>query len=75
MREQVLWRKISRIILQLAKTLDVNPERAMDIFYNTDVCKRLQDERYGLHLMSDRYILHDILTELETNKITPLSAY
>ena len=60
MREQVLWRKISRIIL-----LEISPERALNLFYETNVCAMLHDSRYGLHLMSDTYIINDVLRELQ----------
>ena len=68
MREQVFWRKISRIILLLAEHLDISSERAMEIFYNTKVCSMLHDKRYGLYLMSDLYIVHDILAELQNRQ-------
>ena len=56
MREQVLWRKVARII--------ISPERALAIFYDTRTCSMLHDSKYGLHLMSDDYILNDLLREL-----------
>jgi hypothetical protein len=65
MKDQVLWRKISRIVMQLSQVLHVSPERALDIFYDTRVCSMLHDSRYGLHLMGDTYILNDILRELQ----------
>ena len=65
MRDQVLWRKISRIIMLLARQLEVSPQRALEIFYETRVSDRLHDPRYGLHLMSDAYILEDIILELQ----------
>lgn len=68
MKEQVFWRKISRIIMLLAEHLEISPKRAMDIFYNTQVCSMLHDQRTGLFLMSDRYIIHDILVELRNRK-------
>ena len=61
MREQVLWRKISRIVL----LLEISPERALNLFYETNVCAMLHDSRYGLHLMSDTYIINDVLRELQ----------
>ena len=64
MRKDVLWRKMSRIILMLADELDIAPERALDLFYRTETCRRLNDERYGLHIMSDRYIFADVIDEL-----------
>lgn len=62
MRKEVLWRKISRIIMALAEQLNITPEEAMDIFYNSKTCANMRDERYALHLMSDQYIIDDIIT-------------
>ena len=64
MRDNVLWRKQSTIIMMLAKELDVSPERALDIFYSTNTCRQLSDPKTGLQLMSDAYVLEDTLNEL-----------
>lgn len=64
MRDNVLWRKQATIVMMLAKELDVSPERALDIFYSTDVCRQLSDPKTGLQLMSDGYVLEDTLNEL-----------
>lgn len=64
MRDNVLWRKQSRIILLLAETLHIPAERALDLFYTTEVCKQLDDPKYGLQLMSDQYILENLIEEL-----------
>lgn len=69
MKEQVLWRKISRIVMLLAERLDISPERALGIFYTTRTCAMLHDDQYGLHLMGDLYILNDILQELQEKKV------
>ena len=51
MREQVLWRKISRIVLLLSARLEISPERALNLFYETntyiinDVLRELQDKQ------------------------------
>ena len=66
MRDNVLWRKKSSIIMMLAKELGVSPERALDLFYSTDVCRQLSDVRTGLQLMSDGYVLEDALSEIQT---------
>lgn len=65
MNEILLWRKIARIILLLAERLDIKPERALGIFYDSDVCTMLHNPRYGLHLMSDAYIVDEIMLELQ----------
>lgn len=65
MRDQVLWRKIARIIILLSEKLDVSADRAMSIFYRTRVSKLLHNPESGLYLMSDSYILEDLSRELE----------
>lgn len=64
MRDSVLWRKQSHIVMMLAEALKIDEEKALDIFYSTNAYKHLSDPKYGLQLMSDPYILEDILAEL-----------
>lgn len=64
MRDNVLWRKQSRIILLLAEALKISPERALDLYYTTEVYHQMCDPKYGLQLMSDGYILEDLIQEL-----------
>lgn len=65
MRDSVLWRKQSRIIMLLADRLQIDAERALALFYSTKVCQQLAEQKYGLQLMSDGYILEDIIKELK----------
>lgn len=64
MRDTVLWRKQSRIVMMLADALQIDAERALDIFYSTKVYMQLSDPKYGLQLMSDGYILDKLIEEL-----------
>lgn len=64
MRDTVLWRKQSRIIMLLAEKLDISPERALNLFYSTKTYLHLSDPKYGLQLMSDGYIIEDFINEL-----------
>lgn len=64
MRDTVLWRKQSRIIMKLAETLQIDAERSLDLFYSTKVYRQLSDPKYGLHLRSDDYILEELIDEL-----------
>ena len=64
MRDTVLWRKQSRIVMKLADALQIDAERALDIFYSTKVYQQLSDPKYGLQLMSDGYILEELIEEL-----------
>ena len=65
MRDSVLWRKISHVIVLLAETLQIDAERAIDLFYSTKTYHQLTDPSSGLQLMSDQYILENVLEELE----------
>lgn len=60
----LLWNKIARIIAQLADTLHISTDRALQIFYDSEVCQMLHDKELGLHLMSDTYIVNDLIEEL-----------
>lgn len=64
MRDNVLWRKQSQIIMLLAETLHISAERALDLFYSTEVYQQLTNSKSGLQLMSDQYILEDLINEL-----------
>ena len=66
MRDNVLWRKQTRIIMALASALEIDEEQALDVFYSTETYRQLSDPKYGLHLMSDGYILENVLSELRS---------
>lgn len=68
MRDNVLWRKQSRIIMLLADALQIDAERALDMFYATKVYQQLSDSKYGLQLMSDDYILEELIEELRDSQ-------
>ena len=66
MQDYILYRKITRIIMQLAQELHISTKRAMLLFYQSTVGQQLHDPRYGYQLMSDTYIVNDIKAELST---------
>ncbi len=66
MKDDVLWRKQSRIIMLLADALQIDAERALDLFYATKIYEQLSDPKYGLQLMSDNYVLEELIEELRT---------
>ena len=67
MRDTVLWRKQSHIIMMLAEALQIDAERALDLFYSTKTYRLLSNPKYGLQLMSDQYIVDDVMRELQRN--------
>lgn len=64
MRDDVLERKIARIILAIAEERGVSEEAAIDLFYTTETYRQLADPATGLRLMSDGYILDDLRQQL-----------
>ncbi len=68
MRDSVLWRKQSRIIMLLADILKISAERALDLYYGTKVYEQMNDPKYGLQLMSDDYIIEEVIEELRENR-------
>ena len=67
MRDTVLWRKQSHIIMMLADRLQIDAERALDYFYSTKTGRNLSESCNGMQLMSDQYILDDILEEIRNS--------
>ena len=49
----------------LSERLDVSGERALDIFYTSRTNELLHDEHTGLYLMSDRYLVDEVIRELQ----------
>ena len=58
----LIWNKYSRVIMLLAKKLNVTPEKALGIFYNSSIFPLLKNDIYPLITMSDNYICDDIIT-------------
>lgn len=65
MRDSVLQRKLARIVMLLAASANISPEQALDVFYKSETYKLLTNSATGLYLMSDDYILEDLLHELK----------
>ena len=66
MRNSVLWRKQCSIIILLSEILQISAERALDLYYSTKTANQLSDPKTGLQLMSDNYIVENILEELRS---------
>ena len=64
MLDFLFWNKIARIIAQLAERLDISTDRALVLFYESEVCTFLHNKELGWHLMSDTYIVNDLIEEL-----------
>lgn len=59
-----MWNKIGRVIARLSERLDISIERATEIFYTSKTSKDLHDANTGLYLLSDNYLVENVLMEL-----------
>ena len=62
-RQILLWQQIGCIVVALANKLGITYKKALDMFYASRTSERLHDERSGLYLMSDGYIVDEVLME------------
>lgn len=54
--------------MMLAQKMNISPEQALDIFYSSKTAQQLSNPDIGLQLMSDDYVLEDLLNELNNAK-------
>lgn len=47
----------------IADGLHISSERALDLFYRSNVYEMLVDPRYGIQTMSDTYIYDEFMME------------
>lgn len=66
--ETLLQMKFARIITLLSERLDISPQRALDIFYNSSTYRYLSQRMYHLHNMSDAYLVDEIVLELQSEQ-------
>lgn len=50
--------------MRLADILNISPERALDLYYNTRIYQQMTEPKFGLQLMSDDYIIEELIGEL-----------
>ena len=55
--------QIGCIVVALADKLGITYKKALDMFYSSRTNERLHDERSGLYLMSDGYIVDEVILE------------
>ncbi|MCF0206214.1 MAG: DUF3791 domain-containing protein [Bacteroidales bacterium] len=64
MKPYIFQRKVARIIASLSGILGISQIEALSLFYGSKTSEQLHEPRTGLYLMSDLYILEDLLNEL-----------
>ena len=63
-QEIILSNRIGIIVAELSKRLEISPTKALQIFYESKTCADLHDKETGLYLLSNLYIVDEVLKEL-----------
>ena len=53
---------------RIAQRLNIAPERAFNLFYESETCERLHDPDDYLYTMSDLYIVDELVLEMQGRK-------
>lgn len=68
MQEILLSNRIGAIAVILAKRLDIEPLRALKLFYESKTCADLHNKRTGLYLYSDPYVADEFMLEMQSKQ-------
>ena len=69
MIDVLVWNKYTRVVMQLAERLNISPEKALHLFYNSKVYALLLNKQYPLITLSDAYITDEIILELQQHNL------
>ena len=64
-QEIILSNRIGQISAELAKRLNIAPERALEMFYASKTCADLHDKSTGLYLYGNLYVADEFMREKE----------
>lgn len=62
-QEIIMSNRIGSISDEIAKRLDIEPLKALELFYDSKTCEDLHNKETGLYLYSDLYIVDEFLFE------------
>ena len=62
-QEIIMSNRIGSISDEIAKRLDIEPLKALELFYASKTCEDLHNKKTGLYLYSDLYIVDEFLFE------------
>lgn len=62
-QEIVMSSLIGMVTAELSTRLNISAERAFDMFYESDTCRRLHDRSTGLYLYGPLYIADEFVRE------------
>ena len=65
MQEILMSNRIGAIAMILSKRLDIEPLRALKMFYESQTCANLHDKSTGLYLYGDPYVADEFMLEIQ----------
>ena len=63
-RRIILHSRIGCIVAKMSELFRISLMEALDVFYRSDTCRRFHDEKTGLYLYGDLYIIDELEIEL-----------
>ena len=63
-RNIIRWQRIGCIVVKISETMNISLKEALDLFYQSETCRRFHDEETGLYLQGNLYVLNDFLSEI-----------
>ena len=67
-QEIILSNRIASISMELSKRLEIEPVKALELFYESQTCADLHDKSTGLYLYSDLYIADEFIRERQNHQ-------
>ena len=67
-QEIIMSNRIGAISMELARRLDIEPVKALELFYESQTCADLHDKSTGLYLYSDLYIGDEFIQERQNQQ-------
>ena len=62
-QEIIMSNRIGSISMELAKRLNIEPVKALQLFYESQTCADLHDKSTGLYLYGDLYVADEFMRE------------
>lgn len=64
-QEIIMSNRIGAISMELSKRLNIEPVKALQLFYESQTCADLHDRSTGLYLYGDLYVADEFMREME----------
>lgn len=64
-QEIIMSNRIGGIAVELSKRLNIEPVRALQLFYESNTCADLHDKSTGLYLYGDLYVADEFMREMQ----------